>query len=81
MYWNVRSDRGSHPVPDHSGKNTPGDCTFGPSLSFIGVKFDGPICPEWVHQEEAATPPNLYLAQLARRQGRPANGAAAAQRR
>lgn len=54
-------------MPDHSARNVPGDCSFGPSLAFIGVKFDGPICPDWVHQPQAASPANLHQAQLERR--------------
>ncbi|PRW20475.1 band 7 [Chlorella sorokiniana] len=67
-YWNIRSNTGSHAPPDHShNKGGEGDCSFGPDLNFIGVTFTGPICPTWVYQPGAVTPPNLYLAQLGRR--------------
>ncbi|PRW33624.1 band 7 [Chlorella sorokiniana] len=71
-YWNVRSDTGSHPPPDHNG--TPGyaprDCTFGADLNFIGVAFNPPdeLCPTYVHQQAPVVPANLYRAQRARRQ-------------
>lgn len=39
-------------------------------LNFIGVAFQPPdeLCPTYLHQQAPVLPPNLYRAQLARRQ-------------
>lgn len=56
--------------PRHNGAlKSPGNCSFGPELIFVGVEFTAPVCPEWTYQPEVTTPLNLYLAQLERRRG------------
>ena len=39
-------------------------------LNFIGVAFQPPdeLCPSYLHQQAPVVPPNLYRAQLERRQ-------------
>lgn len=72
-----RSDTGVLPPPRHNAAlKTPGNCTFGPDLVFVGVEFSEPVCPEWTYQPEVTTPQNLYLAQLERRRGAGAGDAA-----
>ena len=61
---------------------------FGPDLTFVGVTFNTTsstpgappytLCPGWIVQQGEVAPPNLYLAQLQRRQRLQAEGKPAA---
>ncbi|PSC70261.1 band 7 [Micractinium conductrix] len=87
-YWNIRSATGSLPPPQSSDGSPPGSCVFGPDLTFVGVTFNTTsstpgappytLCPGWIVQQGEVAPPNLYLAQLQRRQRLQAEGKPAA---
>ena len=66
-FFNIRSSgrRGGHPLPDNNAGD-PGDCSYGPNLNFIGVRFEDArrLCKSWVYEPAAVTPTNLFEAQL-----------------
>ena len=63
------SESGDHGLPEHNG-GSPGSCAYGPDVSFVGVRFrrGARLCERWLYQPAPVVPPNLYLAQLWRRQ-------------
>lgn len=71
VYWGITSDGdGLLPPPRHNAASrTPGNCTFGPNLVFVGVKFEDWICEDWTYEPDVTSPKDLYLAQLERRRG------------
>lgn len=48
--------------PPASNTAKSGNCSFGPDLTFVGVKLTGQFCSSWYYSPASVQPANLYKA-------------------
>ncbi|PRW57063.1 band 7 [Chlorella sorokiniana] len=69
--WNVFTSTGAAMPPPGSNTAKQGECSFGPDMTFVGVKLKGQFCPTWAYEAipNPVNPPNLYKAMRDKRMG------------